>query len=187
MQRVVLGAVVVATRHALLALLASTALLHAVVVNAAILPEDRADIMYHGYEGGGLEVTGPSVLVRKAYKDKVSVWGNYYVDMITSASIDVMATASEYEEERKEKSIGVDYLTGKTFMGMSYTNSEESDYSANSWRFGISQDFLVTSPRSASVTPEARTRFAAMVMMCSKRKQIAKPIAWTLPRLSPRT
>ncbi len=109
---------------------------------AAVLPEDRADVMYHGYEGGGLEVTGPSVLVRKGIKDKVSIWANYYVDHISSASIDVMATASEYTEEREEKSLGFDYLHGKTFMGLSYTNSEEDDYSAHSFRFGISQDFF---------------------------------------------
>ncbi len=109
---------------------------------AAVLPDDRADVLYHGYSGGGLDVAGPSVLVRKAYKDKASVWANYYVDMITSASIDVVTTASEYTEERKEKSVGIDYLHGKTFMGLSYTNSEESDYSANSVRFGISQDFF---------------------------------------------
>jgi len=109
---------------------------------AAVLPEDRADVMYHGYDGGGLQVEGPSILVRKGYKDKVSVWANYYVDMITSASIDVVSTASEYTEERKEKSVGFDYLRGKTSMGFSYTNSEESDYSADSWRFGISQDFF---------------------------------------------
>jgi hypothetical protein len=109
---------------------------------AAVLPEDRADVMYHGYDGGGLKVDGPSVLVRKGYKDKVSVWANYYVDMITSASIDVVSTASKYTEERNEKSIGVDYLRGKTFMGLSYTNSEEDDYSADSVRFGISQDFF---------------------------------------------
>ncbi len=112
------------------------------VLQAAVLPEDRADVMYHGYDGGGLQVEGPSVLVRKAYKDKVSVWANYYVDMITSASIDVVATASEYSEEREEKSLGFDYLHGKTFMGLSYTNSEESDYTANAVRFGISQDFF---------------------------------------------
>lgn len=112
------------------------------VVLGAVLPEDRADVMYHGYDGGGLTVDGPSVLVRKGYKDKVSVWANYYVDMITSASIDVVSTASEYTEERDEKSIGLDYLHGKTFMGLSYTNSEEDDYSADSVRFGISQDFF---------------------------------------------
>lgn len=109
---------------------------------AAVLPEDRADVMYHGYDGGGLKVNGPSILVRKGIKDKVSVWTNYYVDMITSASIDVVSTASEYTEKRKEKSLGIDYLHGKTFMGLAYTNSEESDYSANAVRFGISQDFF---------------------------------------------
>jgi len=133
---------VAATRKVIAGLLIAGSLFVAAVANGAVLPEDRADIMYHGYDGGGLQVDGPSILVRKGYKDKVSVWANYYVDMITSASIDVVSTASEYTEERKEKSIGFDYLRGKTSMGLSYTNSEESDYSANSVRFGISQDFF---------------------------------------------
>lgn len=110
--------------------------------HGAILPEDRSDVMYHGYNGGGLKVEGPSVLVRKAYKDKFSAWGNYYVDMISSASIDVVTTASPYTEERTEYSVGLDYLHGKTSMGGSYTNSEESDYTANSARFSISHDFF---------------------------------------------
>ena len=130
----------------LMSLIRSVALIGSLVVPvttlAAVLPEDRADVMYHGYNGGGLQVDGPSVLVRKAYKDKVSVWANYYVDMITSASIDVVTTASEYSEQRDEQSVGIDYLTGKTFMGLSYTTSEESDYSSDSVRFGISQDFF---------------------------------------------
>ena len=47
-------------------LTASTPLLS----TAAVLPEDRSDAMYHGYDGGGLQVEGPSVLVRKGFKDK---------------------------------------------------------------------------------------------------------------------
>jgi hypothetical protein len=111
-------------------------------VLAGVLPEDRADVMYHVYDGGGLKVDGPSVLVRKAYKDKVSVWANYYVDMISSASIDVVTTASEYTEKRNEQSAGLDYLHGKTNMGLSYTRSDESDYHAETVRFGLSQDFF---------------------------------------------
>jgi len=129
------AAVNILRRVALLALLPGA-------VSAAILPEDRADVMYHGYDGGGLEVNGPSVLVRKGFDEKVSVWANYYVDMISSASIDVMATASPYEETRDEYSGGVDYLHGKTLMGVSYTNSTEDDYIADTVRFGISQDFF---------------------------------------------
>ncbi|MEM6708333.1 MAG: DUF3570 domain-containing protein [Pseudomonadota bacterium] len=118
------------------------ALFSAGTAAAAVLPEDKTDVLYHAYSGDGLEVHGPSVLVRKGYKDKVSVWANYYVDMLTSASVDVEATASEYTEERVERSAGVDYLHGKTSIGFSWTNSEEDDYSAHSYRLGVSHDFF---------------------------------------------
>lgn len=117
-------------------------LLGATTVAAAVLPEDRADFMYHGYDGGGLSVDGPSVLVRKSIADKVSIWGNYYVDSVTSASIDVVTTASPYTEERDETSAGIDYLRGKTAIGLGWTKSVEGDYEGNSVRLGISQDFF---------------------------------------------
>ncbi len=109
---------------------------------AAVLPEERADALYHHYDGGGMDISGPSLLVRKNFQDKVSLSANYYVDSVTSASIDVMTNASPYTEERTEKSLGVDYLHDKTTMGLSWTNSEESDYSANTMGFSFSQDFF---------------------------------------------
>ena len=112
------------------------------LARAAILPEDRMDVMYHGYDGGGLEVSGPSILVRKGFNDRVSVWANYYEDMISSASIDVVATASPYKETRQEYGGGIDFLSGKTLIGMAYIYSDEPDYVANTARFGISQDFF---------------------------------------------
>lgn len=110
--------------------------------NAKVLPEDRADALYHSYDGGGVTIDGPSVLVRKAYKDKLSVWGNYYVDMISGASIDVEATASKYTETRTEFSIGADYLYDRTLMGIGFTRSEEDDYDASTFRASLSQDFF---------------------------------------------
>ena len=106
---------------------------------AAVLPENRADIMYHAYSGGGLDVSGPSVLARKSIGKSTSVWGNYYVDTITSATIDVVTSASEYTEERTEKSLGADYLYDNTTLSLSYSNSVENDFNANSVNFGISQ------------------------------------------------
>ena len=110
--------------------------------HAAVLPEDRIDVLYHGYNGGGADIKGPSILVRKQFADTVSVYGNYYVDMVSSASIDVVTTASSYTEERTQYSVGADYLTGKTTISGGITRSTENDYDATTYGFGVSQDFF---------------------------------------------
>jgi hypothetical protein len=81
--------------------------------------------------------------VRKKVGEQVSVALNYYVDMVTSASIDVKTSgASEYKEERKQSSLSVDYLRGKTTYNLSYIDSKESDYAAQTVSFGISEDMF---------------------------------------------
>jgi hypothetical protein len=106
---------------------------------AAVLPDDRADVLYHRYEGGGVTIDGPSLLVRKKVAENYSVSANYYVDMVSSASIDVLTTASPYEETRKQGSLAVDALNGKTQYSLSFTNSDENDYTANTASFDVSQ------------------------------------------------
>ena len=117
-------------------------LLATVKANGAVLPQDRADAMYHSYQGGGMSIDGPSILLRKKIGNHVSVSANYYVDTISGASIDVLATASPYEEERTEHSVGVDFLHNKTLMNLNYTSSSENDFEAESVHFGLSQDFF---------------------------------------------
>lgn len=109
---------------------------------AGVLPEDRSDILYHYYEGGGVRIDGPSVLVRKQVGKSTSFVGNYYVDMISSASIDVITTASPYTEERTQWSLGMDYLRGNTTMSVNYVSSVESDYDAKTYAFTVSQDMF---------------------------------------------
>ena len=109
---------------------------------ASVLPEDRADLLYHRYEGGGMTIDGPSVLVRQSFAGKVSVSANHYVDQVSAASIDVLTSASPYEEERKENSLGIDYLAGKSIYSLSVARSVENDYEANTVAFGASQDFF---------------------------------------------
>lgn len=129
-------------RFSCIAFFASLMMLPAQSALAAVLPEERADALYHYFEGGGVDIQGPSILVRKSIKDKVSVSANYYVDNVSSASIDVVTTASAYTEQRIESSVGVDYLHDKTILSLNYTQSDENDYSARSAHFGVSQDFF---------------------------------------------
>jgi hypothetical protein len=109
---------------------------------SGVLPEERTDVLAHSYDGGGVKVDGPSILVRKNLGSSVSLYGNYYVDHVSSASIDVVTQGSPYKEVRREKSIGVNYLKGDVMMILGYTNSEESDYSANTANFNISQNMF---------------------------------------------
>ncbi len=109
---------------------------------AAVLPEDRSDALFHTYDGGGVQVNGPSILIRKAVGESVSLSVNYYVDSISSASIDVITQASPYTEKRMEHSFSMDYLHGESTMSLAYTTSTESDYDANTASFSISQDLF---------------------------------------------
>ena len=129
-------------RHRLLIASGLLASLWTATAQAAVLPDERTDVLYHRYEGDNITIQGPSVLVRKNVGKSVSVSANYYVDMITSASIDVVTTASPYEEERKQGSIGVDYLRGGTMMSVGLTKSTESDFEAETWSLAVSQNLF---------------------------------------------
>jgi hypothetical protein len=110
---------------------------------AGVLPDDRADVLYHSYDGGDVEVTGPSVLLLKKIGQNVALSGNYYVDSISSASIDVVTSgASKYSEDRTQLSAGIDYMHGNSIMSLSYTNSDENDYQGNTASFGVSMDMF---------------------------------------------
>lgn len=111
-------------------------------LDAGVLPEDRTDALYHSYDGGGVQVTGPSILVRKGDNKQVSGSINYYVDTISSASIDVVTQGSSYNEQRTQWTGTIDYLHADTSMTASYSYSDESDYQADTYSFSISQSMF---------------------------------------------
>jgi len=108
--------------------------------HAGVLPEDRADALYFRYDGGGVVINGPSVLLRKSIGEHVSVSANHYIDMVSSASIDVETSASPYKDERTQSSLSVDFLNGKSMYTLGYVNSDESDYQAKTMFAAISHD-----------------------------------------------
>ncbi len=107
---------------------------------AVDLPDERADMMLHLYDGGGVRASGPALLVRKNFADRVSVSGLYYVDMVSNASIDVVTTASPFKETRNEYGVGADYVVRDSLISVAASRSKEPDYLANSASFDVSQD-----------------------------------------------
>lgn len=135
-----------ATEHRLQAAagwLAFTALSLAVVApHAATLPEDAVELMYHSYDGGGVEVTGPALDLRKGFARDFSASLSYYVDSISAASIDVVTSASPYSERREEVGLGLDWLQGDSVMRAGFITSDENDYQSDTWSLGVAQDFF---------------------------------------------
>jgi len=107
---------------------------------AITLPEDSAEAMVHVYSGGGLTASGPALLVRKSIADKVSLSGSYYLDAVSSASIDVVTTASPYKERRNEFGLGADYVVRDSKLTLAVSNSSEPDYKAGSASLDVEQE-----------------------------------------------
>jgi hypothetical protein len=122
--------------------LAFAGLIGSTAARAGVLPEDRADLLYFRYQGGGVTVSGPSMLVRKSIGEHVSVQANYLLDMVSSASVDVETSASPYTDERTQMSLNADFLLGKSTYSVGYVKSDESDYVANTLFMGVSHDMF---------------------------------------------
>lgn len=111
-------------------------------VLADVLPDDRADVLYHSYEGGGVTIQGPSVLIRKKVGQSFSFTGSYYEDMISSDSINVRLSGSPYRETRQQWGTSVSYLHGETIYTAGFIHSEEPDYKADTSYYSLSQSMF---------------------------------------------
>jgi hypothetical protein len=109
---------------------------------ADVLPDDRADLFYSKYSGGGMDITGESALVRKKFTENFAVEANYFVDKVSGASIDVLSQASQIRDERIQKSGTVEYVHDKTTYTASYVSSVERDYRSDTASFSLKQDMF---------------------------------------------
>jgi hypothetical protein len=107
---------------------------------AVDLPQDHAEAMVHLYDGGGTKAYGPALLVRKSIADKFSVTGEYFVDMVSNASIDVVTQASKYHEVRNEFGLSADYVVRDTKLTLGSSISNEPDYRAHTTSLDLSQE-----------------------------------------------
>jgi Protein of unknown function (DUF3570) len=109
---------------------------------ADVLPDNRADVFYSKYSGGGMDITGYSATARAKITENFAVEANYFVDKVSGASIDVLSQASTIKDERKQKSGTLEYLHDKTTYTASYVSSVERDYISETASFSLSQSMF---------------------------------------------
>jgi hypothetical protein len=132
-----------ATAHRIVGRVAAVAALLLIRATCAdVLPDDRADIFYSKYSGGGMDITGESVLVRKKFTENFAVEASYFIDKVSGASIDVLSQASQIKDERKQKTGTVEYVHDKTTYTASFINSVERDYKSDTGSFSLKQDMF---------------------------------------------
>jgi hypothetical protein len=129
-------------KHILARLAAIAAVLLARSAGADVLPDDRADLFYSKYSGGGMNITGESATVQKKITENLAVNVNYFIDKVSGASIDVLSQASVIKDERKQATGSIQYLHDKTTYTVSYINSTERDYISNTTSISLSQDMF---------------------------------------------
>jgi hypothetical protein len=108
--------------------------------SGAALPEDKAEAIFHVYDGGGVRATGPALLVRKSLMDRVSLSAQYYVDAVSNASIDVVTTASPFKENRTVWDMSVDTVVRDTTLSLGLSRSTEPDYVAEAFSLDASHE-----------------------------------------------
>ena len=109
---------------------------------ADVLPDDRADLFYSKYSGGGMDITGESAAVNKKFTENFAAQVNYFVDHVSGASIDVLSQASEIKDERIQKSATLEFVHDKTTYTASYTGSVERDYRSDTASIAMKQDMF---------------------------------------------
>jgi Protein of unknown function (DUF3570) len=107
---------------------------------AVDLPPDKAEAMFHVYDGGGVRADGPALLVRKSIAERYSVQASWYVDAVSNASIDVVTTASPFKEKRNQYDFSLDHLVRDGIVSLGYSRSSEPDYNSSNLHLNASQE-----------------------------------------------
>jgi hypothetical protein len=131
-----------AHKHILARAALTAALLLIRSTSADVLPDNRADVFYSKYSGGGMDITGYSATARAKITENFAVEANYFIDKVSGASVDVLSQASVIKDERRQKSGTLEYLHDKTTYAASYMSSVERDYISETASFSLSQSMF---------------------------------------------
>jgi hypothetical protein len=107
---------------------------------AAVLPEDKVELLYHHYAETDQDINGPAVLVQKRLSEKYSLSYTHLVDRVSGASVDVRSYASPYVEKRTENSVSATHLFAKGTLSAGLRHSSESDFVGKSVYWAVSQE-----------------------------------------------
>lgn len=96
------------------------------------------------YDDSKTQVTSPHLEVKAAFwGDRATIGAGYAMDLVSSASSDVVSYASKrIEETRKEISTNLGWLADGGSYSWAYINSKENDYESHTYAVGATKEFF---------------------------------------------
>lgn len=108
----------------------------------AELPEDRAELMYQSFDGGGLTIEGPALLVRKRVHRRVSLNASYDVEVIADRTPEAQQSGSPFRDRRRTEGAGFDVLARDARVAFAVARSRESDFAGDTGSLDVAQEFF---------------------------------------------
>ena len=111
--------------------------------SADVLPDNRADVFYSKYSGGGMDITGESALVRKKITENFAVEANYFVDKEIPAVKELLSrkpvsfpvlldpansVSKAYHVDEMPSSVIIDRKGQIRYIHRGYKPGDENDY-----------------------------------------------------------
>ncbi|HNN91962.1 MAG TPA: DUF3570 domain-containing protein [Pseudomonadota bacterium] len=88
-------------------------------------------------------ISTSTIAARALIKDRVEITGRYLIDVVSSASVDVVTAATAaFRENRHEATGGVGYRDGTNSASAGYVFSRENDWQSHTIELGGSRDIL---------------------------------------------
>lgn len=124
------------------ALLACVCLLGCLPLSAAVAEQSASAGVYVRQDTNATRVISPRVRLRAPIAgDETHVDASYAVDVWTSASVDIVASASQpVTEQRDELNVALDHSLGDLKLGAAYRFSKEPDYESHGGSLNVSLD-----------------------------------------------
>ncbi len=123
-------------------------------------PRPRAEVTLHGGHYGDndhVSVWSPSVRARVPVGRRVTVSASYGVDIVSAASVDIVASASRMNEVRHDTTAGAQVaVDDRTTVGVSGRDSRESDYLSDGVTLTVDRE---NAARTRTLHVEARGRW----------------------------
>lgn len=104
------------------------------------LPADQANVSFHNFANGSeKDIRRTEILLRKSMQDRYAIEARHTLDKLDDESIDVLTTASAYQEDHQQTELKVYYLHNRARLDAAARVTDQEDLESTSLILDLQQ------------------------------------------------